>query len=223
MNELLLLLHILIITGTLIVMLRIGSYALVSFLCAQAILANLFVLKQITLFGLTATASDVYIVGSVLTLNVVQEYYGKSLARRAIWISFVLMLFFTVASQIHLLYIPDATDFCQHAYKTILGFMPRLAIASMCTYVIVQYFDTFFYAILKKVMKSYSLVIRNMISISVSQMLDTVLFSLLGLYGLFNNLGQVMAVSFAIKMITMLALTPCMMVISSFKIKKSDH
>ena len=80
-------------------MLAIGNQALCSFLCVQAILANLFVIKQITLLGFTATASDMYIVGSVLTLNLLQEYYGKDEARRAIWISFSMLLFYTIVSQ----------------------------------------------------------------------------------------------------------------------------
>ena len=58
-----------------------------------------------------------------------------------------------------------------------------------------------------------------MISITVSQAFDTVLFSFLGLYGIIENLGQIMIVSFTIKMVTMLLLTP-MLVLVKKSVKK---
>lgn len=189
-------------------MVRFGSQALVSFLCIQAIIANLFVIKQITLFGLNATASDVYIVGSVLSLNMIQEYHGKELARKAIWISFVLLIFYTIVSQIHIAYIPSPFDFSQVWYQSLLSFMPRITTASIAVYLIVQYFDTFFYGLLKKAWSRGHLVARNMVSITISQALDTVLFSILGLYGIIDNIGQIMVVSFTIKIATMILLLP---------------
>lgn len=195
-------------------MVQLGSQALVSFLCMQAIIANLFVIKQITLLGLNATASDVYIVGSVLSLNMIQEYHGKELARKAIWISFVLLVFYTIVSQIHIAYIPSTFDFSQSWYQSLLAFMPRITTASIVVYLIVQYFDTFFYGLLKRVWPYGHLVARNMISITVSQALDTILFSMLGLYGIIDNIGQIMLVSFTIKMITMILLMPA---VASFK------
>ena len=208
MNEIIFLIHLVCIGIGTLAMFKCGLPGLVSFLCAQAILANLFVIKQINLLGLNATASDVYIVGSVLTLNLIQEFYGKDEARKAIWISFGLLIFYTVVSQIHLAYIPSAGDFAHNAYDAILSFMPRITIASMITYLIVQYFDTYFYGLLRKIIGSSYLTARNMISIFVSQLLDTFFFSILGLYGIVDNIGQMMIVSFSIKMIAMLILTP---------------
>lgn len=209
MNEIIFLIHLLCIGVATLASIHFGLPGLVSFLCAQAILANLFVIKQISLLGLNATASDVYIVGSVLTLNLIQEFYGKVEARKAIWISFALLVFYTIVSQIHLAYLPSNTDFSQDAYHAILSFMPRITIASMVTYLIVQYFDTYFYGLLKTITRGHYLTARNMLSIGVSQILDTVLFSILGLYGIVDNIAQIMLVSFSIKMIAMLALVPC--------------
>ena len=216
MNELLFLFHLICISATTLIMLRIGAEALVAFLCVQAILANLFVIKQITLFGFTATASDMYIVGSVLSLNLLQEYYGKHLARKAIWISFVLLIFYTIVSQIHIFYIPSPNDFSQDYFYNLLSYMPRLTSASIIVYLIVQHFDTSFYAILKRIFEGKHLLLRNIISISISQALDTFLFSLLGLYGIIDNIGQVMVVAFTIKMITMALLTPLVLFIKKY-------
>ena len=134
-------------------MLQFGSQALCSFLCVQALLANLFVLKQITLFGLNATASDAYIVGSVLSLNLIQEYFGKPLARKAIWISFALLVFYTIVSQIHIGYIPSQTDFSQEWYAQLLAYMPRITIASILVYLMVQHFEHIFLCGFKKILQ----------------------------------------------------------------------
>lgn len=216
MNELLFLFHLLCIGITTIIMLKMGAEALVALLCVQAILANLFVLKQITLFGLTATASDMYIVGSVLSLNLLQEYYGKHLARKAIWISFCLLIFYTIVSQIHIFYVPSASDFSQNYYYNLLSYMPRLTSASIIVYLIVQHFDTYFYAVLKRLFAGKYLLMRNMISITISQAFDTILFSLLGLYGIIDNIGQVMLVAFTIKITTMVLLTPLVLWIKKY-------
>ena len=60
----------------------------------QALIANLFVLKQIHLFGMEVTASDGYAIGSLLGLNVLQEFYGKKEAKQATCICFFFMTFF---------------------------------------------------------------------------------------------------------------------------------
>lgn len=197
-------------------MLKLGAEALTAFLCVLAVIANLFVIKQITLFGLTATAADVYIVGSVLTLNLLQEYYGKQLARKAVWISFFLMIFYTIVSQIHITYTPSISDFSHNYYYQLLSYMPRITSASIIVYLIVQHFDTYFYAILKSFFNSRYLLLRNIISISISQLLDTILFSFLGLYGIISHIGEVMIIAFTIKIISMVLLTPLVLFIKYY-------
>jgi uncharacterized integral membrane protein (TIGR00697 family) len=58
-----------------------------------AVIANLFVLKQTVLFGLHVTCSDVYVIGSMLSLNLLQEHYGQREGQRAIWITFLAMVY----------------------------------------------------------------------------------------------------------------------------------
>ena len=88
LNELIFLSYICVVSGASLIALALGKEALVALICVQAVLVNFFVTKQITLFGLTATASDALAVGATLALNLLQEYYQKPVARKAIWISF---------------------------------------------------------------------------------------------------------------------------------------
>src|SRR5690606_19762139 len=107
----------------------------------MAVLANLFVVKQITLFGFDVTASDAFAIGSLLCLNFLQEYFHQEEAEKAIWSSFFLMIFFTLVSQIHLLYTPNTHDLTHSAFQTFLAFSPRLLTASIFVFFVTQQVD----------------------------------------------------------------------------------
>ena len=201
MNEILFFIQILIITGFTLGALRLGEGALVGWVSIQALIANLFVLKQITLFGFEVTASDAYAIGSLLGLNFLQEFYDKEAAKKATLICFFFMFFFTIVSQLHLLYIPSPHDMTQEAFLTLLTPSPRLLSASMAVFFIVQRIDINIFEFLKKSLPQTGLAIRASISLVFSQFLDTLLFSFLGLYGLVNSLIDVILISFLIKLI----------------------
>jgi len=210
MNELLLLIHTIFIAASALAALKMGKQTLIAFICLQSILANLFVVKQISLFGFNATAADPFIIGMVFSFHLLQEYYGKKMALQTIWSSFTLMIFYTIASQIHLFYIPHAADTAHHYFAPLLGFMPRIAGASLTAYFVSQQVDYRLYALIKKLMNGRFLVVRNYSCAAVSQFIDTVLFSFLGLYGIIGSVWQVILVSYIIKMSVLLLTGPFM-------------
>src|SRR6185436_11925481 len=122
MNELYFLLHSITVSTAALISLWFGKEALIGFISLCCILANLFVVKQTTLFGFDATCSDAFSIGAVLGLNLLQEYFGKTITKTAIWISFFLLIFYTVVSSIHLLYEPSVHDTMQQHYLSILQF-----------------------------------------------------------------------------------------------------
>ena len=207
-NELIFIAHALIVAATALGALRLGSHALVAFISVQCMLANVFVVKQMNLYSFTVTTADAFTIGAVLGLNLLQEYYGKKEAHKAIWISFALLVFYGIMTQIHLWYHPSPYDTAHPAYEAILGCMPRIIIASFTVYLLVQQFDAWFYGYLKKVCGNNYLLIRNYISLSCSQLLDTILFSLLGLYGIAHNIWHIIAVSYAIKLCAIAIASP---------------
>jgi hypothetical protein len=202
--------------------LRIGKEALCTWVTLQAILANLFVLKQIDLCGFTVTCSDVFAIGSILGLNLLQEYFGKKTAVKTAWISFFFMLFFGLMSQIHLLFNPSPDDYSQSAFVILLSPAPRLLLASLIVFVIVQQFDLRFYGLLKKIPGNLPLSYRNFLSLSVSQFIDTVLFSFLGLYGVVASLFDVVFISFLLKVVITLCISACLF-FSKRLIPLQDH
>lgn len=208
MNELIFLLHAIIISGCAVGMLRLGKEALVTFIVLLGILSNLFITKQIMLFGLNAVATDAFAVGAILGLQLLQEYYGREITRRAIAISFFLLLFYALASWIHLSYVPSLVDSSHQHFVAILQHMPRIALASLTSYFASQLLDYQLYGLLKQIFAGRYLLFRSYISLITVQLFDTVLFSFLGLYGIIANVGNVIMISFAIKMVVIFISTP---------------
>lgn len=186
----------------------LGQGALTAWIAMLSLLANLFVLKQIELAGLNATASDIFAIGGLLSLNLLRERFGSRAAQQAIWTSFTCLLFFVLFSQLHLLYTPSKSDLAQPAYQFLLSASPRLLIASLTTFLIVDQFDSRLYGMMRSRWSTQPMLLISAITMSISQLLDTVLFSFLGLYGLIDALVEIMIVSYAIKLVAILNTIP---------------
>lgn len=215
MNELVFFLYILIISSSLLISLKISKEALISIICLQAILVNLFVTKEIPIFGLLATASDAIAVGITLGLNLLQEYFGKIEAQKTIWISFFCAIFYSIVSKLHVLYIPANENISvSNCFDIILNSTLRLIMASLIVYIIVQNIDCQLYGYLNKKFKNRYFILRNYGSTFITQFLDTLLFSFLGLYKLnsnfssINTIVQIIIVSYTIKLIVIFIATP---------------
>jgi len=187
---------------------KLGRGALTAWVAIQALIANLFVVKQITLLGFEVTASDAFVIGSLVGLNFLQEYFGQEEAKKATWVCFFFMFFFAVVSQIHLLYQPSLYDTTQAAFVQILSLSPRLFLASMSVFFIVQQIDVRFFAFLKSRFPGWGFAARAAIALVVSQFLDTFLFSFAGLYGMVASILDIIVVSFAVKLVVIFLMTP---------------
>lgn len=204
MNELLFLIHVILITFFALAALRVGKEALIVWVVLQAILANLFVTKQIQLLHFEVTCSDVFAIGSLLGLNLLQQYFGKAETKKAISLCFLSMLFFALMSQLHLWYEPSKHDMTQPAFNQLLSPAPRLFFASLAVFFIVQQLDSRLFGWLKARFPKLPLPLCNLLSLSSSQLLDTTLFTLIGLYGLVASLTDVIVLSFLIKFVIIL-------------------
>lgn len=208
MNEIIFFFQILIIVFFALRSLKFGKEALVAWVAIQALIANLFVLKQVTLFGFDVTSSDAFAIGSLLGLNFLQEYFSKEDASKATQICAVFMIFFVLVSKIHLFFEPNIHDFSHPAFELLLSPTTRLLFASMSVFLIVQQFDIRFFAYLKKSFPGWNFAARTSLVLIVSQTLDTVLFSLAGLYGIVNSVVDIIIFSLAIKLIVIFCITP---------------
>jgi len=182
MNELIFIFQSLTVTAATLIALRLGKEALVALMALLCVLSNFFVLKQIGLFGLQATAADAFSVGTILSLQLIQEYFGKKVSQKAIWICFFSVLVYMVVSQIHLLYIPTTADVYHHHFAALFQFVPRIVIASLLVYLFVLQLDRYLYEKLQKRFGKKYLFARNIGLLAVVLLIDTILFSFLGLF-----------------------------------------
>lgn len=201
MNELLFFLHLFLVFGFGLIALKLGKTYLTLWVAIQAVLANLFVVKQIFFLHFNITCSDVFAIGSILGLNLLQEYYDRKSARRALWGSFFAMLFFAAMAQLHLLYEPSTYDTTQGAFACILKPAPRLLAASIFVFLLTQLLDVRLFQVFKQKCPFLPFSVRSSLSTTLTQFTDTVLFSILGLWGLVSCLWDIIFVSFLVKLI----------------------
>jgi queuosine precursor transporter len=208
MNELLFFIHVIIVMGFGFGALKMGKAALTAWIALQAVLANLFVIKQICFFGFHVTCSDVFAIGSIFGLNLLREYFELDAAKKALRSCFFGMIFFVAMAQIHLFYIPSPFDTAQSAFEVILSPSPRLLATSLAVFIFVQQVDLRIFGCLKEKFKTFPLSFRNALSVSLTQLLDTFLFSVFGLWGLVAHLSDIILISFLIKLIVIVLMSP---------------
>ncbi|MCP5470099.1 MAG: queuosine precursor transporter [Chlamydiales bacterium] len=202
-NVVILFLYVTVVSLLSLGMLRLGREAACAWLALLAVSMNLFVLKQVELFRLHVTASEALSVGYLLTLNLIQEFYGRTFAKRMVKIIFISTLAFLLLSRCHLLYQGTGPD-----YETLLSPLPRLLFASLATFLIVQTIDLSFFSYLREKTHGRFLVLRTTGTLLLSQTLDTALFTFLGLWGIVESPWHVIFFSLVIKGVVIALQTP---------------
>ncbi len=143
---------------------------------------KLFVLGPLILDGGAILFPLAYILGDVLT-----EVYGFKRARRAIWTGFGVMLLalccFTIVR-----YLPPAPGYTdQAAFEAVLGFLPRIALASLAAYLVGGFLNSYVLARLKVKTKGKRLWLRLMGSTVAGQLFDTIVFCLIAFGGVISG------------------------------------
>lgn len=124
-----------------------------------------------------------YILGDVLS-----EVYGLKATRKAIWLGFLAAA--TAALVFWLVQLTPAPDAWgnQDAYEAILGFVPRIVLASLVAYVVGQMLNAWVLVKIKERTNERSLWFRLLGSTLVAQLADTVIFCTIAFYGVISGL-----------------------------------
>lgn len=216
-NELLLILSVLLIYGTLIIWFWLfGKGGLMAFTVLTTITANIEVLILIKAFGLEQTLGNVMFASSFLATDILSELYGKKEAKRAVHIGIATSISFIILTQFWFLYTPSVTDSSMEHIKVIFSSTPRMMLASILVYVIAQQFDVWAYHTFWKWTekacgdKRKYLWVRNNGSTLVSQLLNAILFTLFAFFGTYDakTIISIIASSYVIFIFTSLADTP---------------
>jgi uncharacterized integral membrane protein (TIGR00697 family) len=198
-NELLFLLHSVVVMATLLGALAHSYASLLGVLSLQLILANLFVTKQVAIYGIATTTTEVFAVGGMFGVALLQMYYGAERARRSIAILFSFLLFFSVFGWFQTVY---AGEWAGADAGALLAVAPRLFCASVVSYFISERVNV---ALVEWM--GGALLLR-LCAIVCGQAIDTILFTFIGLWGVVAYPWSVIAASLAIKCAAIAALSP---------------
>lgn len=148
------------------------------------ITANIIAVKLILFLGFLVPAGIIVFPLSYLFGDVLTEVYGYGAARRVIWLGFACNLLAVIA--IYIGGIAPAAPFWtqQAAYNSILGFTPRLLLASFTAYLVGEFANSFVLAKLKIATKGRWLWTRTIGSTLIGEGLDTLIFISIAFWGI---------------------------------------
>ena len=180
------------------------------------IAANIEVMILVDAFGMEQTLGNILFASTFLTTDILSEIEGKKSANTAVNVGILTSLCFIVISQSWLLYLPNANDLAFNGIKTVFSNTPRIMLAGLIVYAIVQKFDVWMYHVWWKMTENRCgdskrfLWFRNNASTLLSQFLNAVLFTIGAFGGVYDikTLIQIITVSYLIFIVTSLADTP---------------
>jgi hypothetical protein len=152
-----------------------SSTFLIALYIACELIANITANKTIVLFGITAPGG-VFIYALTFTLiDLVNEHFGKSGARRVIYAAFGANILFALYSAF-VVYLPHPSFFTgQEAFAQVLGSTPRIVAASLLAYIVSSLIDVEVFDAWKRRIGGYRWG-RVLASNAVSTAVDSALF-----------------------------------------------
>ncbi len=176
-----------------------GVKGLISFSVLATIAANIEVLIVVKAFGIEQTLGNVLFASTFLITDILSETEGKKVSQTAVNIGILASATFVLFSQSWLLYTPSDTDMVFPAIKAVFSQTPRVMLASFLVYAVSQKFDVWAYHRWWEFSsKRFGdarrfLWLRNNGSTLISQLVNTVLFTL-GAFGGVYDAGTLLSI-----------------------------
>jgi len=154
---------------------------------AVLLISNLASTKIVSMWKFTFDGGTIlfplsYIFGDILT-----EVYGYQLSRKVIWTGFMAALLMSLVLWVVQI-LPPAPDWTgQQAYESLLGFVPRIVMASLIAYFGGAFSNAIIMSKLKIITEGRMLWVRTIGSTLVGEGIDTAIFCLVAFYGVLPN------------------------------------
>lgn len=193
-----------------------GTKGLICWTVIATISANIEVLILVDAFGMSMTLGNILFASTFLVTDILSEVAGKKAANQAVNVGIFTSLCFLVISQSWFLYTPNGEDFASPSIQAVFSNTPRLMLVGLLVYAIVQRFDVWAYHAWWKLTeekfgdKRRFLFLRNNGSTLVSQLLNTLLFTVGAFWGVYDShtLFLIVCSSYLVFIVTSLADTP---------------
>ncbi len=216
MNSILLVVTIILYYGLLLVAFkRFGKVGLFAWIIIGTVFANLEVNKLIDAFGVEMTLGNVLFSSTFLATDIMSECFSKEDSKTCVRIGVFASICMIIITNIAVLFVPSANDTISDALKTVVSNVPRICVASLGAYIIVQFFDIFMYHKIwdlttTKKNRHDKLWMRNNGSTICSQLLNAILFNVFAFAGTFDvqTLVSVILSTFVLGLILAIFDTP---------------
>lgn len=217
LNEILIIGSLVLCYGMVLAAYRLfGKTGLYAMTVLATVLANIEVLMIVDAFGMEQTLGNVMFAATFLITDILSENHGKESAAKAVWLGVFTSAAMFLFTQYWLLYSPADSDWAQPHIKEIFSKTPRLLLASFLGYIISQRFDVWLYHKIWQSTEKRSgsqkkyLWLRNNAATLVSQLINTLIFTLTAFGGWYDNktLLSITISSYVIYIFTSLADTP---------------
>ncbi len=183
-----------IVTVTMILAERYGVEIAIGIFTALIVIANVISSKiifvgEIGSVNLIGPAGVIVYASTFLITDIIGEIYGKEYSKKAVITGFFANIIAVIAILIAINWTPApflSNEFL-NSFNKILGFAPRIVLASMIAYLISQTHDVYAFHFWKRKTKGKHLWLRNNASTIVSQAIDTAVFITIAFYGLVAN------------------------------------
>lgn len=170
-----------------------GKQGLYAAVVLDIMLCNIVGPKLTRIFGIDTSMGAIIYAGIYFATDMLGERYGKREANRAVILGFFVMVAITAMGALSLLFQPTTdpvkagfANAMHQAHSTIFGFAPRLALGSLVAYIVSQTHDVWIYHLIRARTGEKHLWLRNNVSTISSQALDTIIYSAIVWWGLFD-------------------------------------
>lgn len=161
-----------------------GAAGLYGCIILSILLANLQGPKLTVVFGMETSLGVIIYSGIYFATDLLSEKYGRSVAERAVRLSFLISVLMTILLQLGLEFRPTpmagTSEFAgrmHEAMETLFTMTPRFVFGSLLAYLISQSFDVWAFDRIRRATGGRHLWLRNNGSTMMSQAVDTLIYA----------------------------------------------
>lgn len=165
-----------------------GNYAaIVAVFCGLLLISNIGATKLIE-FGPIITDGGVFLFPLVYIIgDILSEVYGFKAARKAILLGFGLSILAALTFWLVQISPPAASWENQEAFEAVVGFVPRIVLASIAGFLVGQLLNAYVLVKIKAKTREKALWLRLLGSSFVGELADTVVFCTIAFYGILTG------------------------------------
>lgn len=187
-----------------------GKTGLYGVIVLNIMLSNLQGPKLTVIFGMETSLGLILYAGIYFATDLLSEKYGKREANRAVMLGFATSVIVVIIMSINLMFQPsEGKDLALQTHQALVdlfNFTPWFVFGSLFVYLVSQSLDVWIFHYVKEKTGGKHLWLRNNVSTMTSQLVDTVLYTLIVWWPLFMQHEQGMEPLEALKVAASLAI-----------------